>query len=223
MSLTLPTDYPDAKRISSDPPVFLFEEFFTPDECAHLIELSRPHMRRAVVSGGDEGVESDGRTGGVHWIQHATTPITEAISARMSKLVGIPLLNAESIQVINYGAGQEYKPHYDAWMPDTEAGARCLSRGGQRLVTGLVYLAEVAEGGGTFFPRLDIEVLPRLGRMVLFHNCYAGSSERHPDSLHGGMPPISGVKWACNFWFRESPYQTQQQDPMRPSESTRRF
>ncbi len=27
--------------------------------------------------------------------------------------VGLPLVNAESVQVINYGAGQEYQPHFD--------------------------------------------------------------------------------------------------------------
>jgi prolyl 4-hydroxylase len=219
----LKSEYPGANRINGEPPIYLFEDFLSPAECSHLVELAEPHMRRAVVSGGTEGVESDGRTGGVHWILHRHDAIAESISLRMAELVGLPLVNAESIQVINYGAGQEYKPHYDAWVPDTETGRRCLSKGGQRLVTCLIYLGEVAAGGGTFFPRLDMEVMPKLGRMALFHNCYEGTTQRHPASLHGGMPPESGTKWACNFWFRESPYQDLGRNSQQPSASTRRF
>ena len=222
MSIQLRRDYPDSNCINDEPLVFLFEEYLSAQECDHLVELARPHMRRAFVSGGEEGVESDGRTGGVHWIPHNTTDITAGLSARIAGLLGIPLVNAESIQVINYGPGQEYKPHYDAWVPGTETGDRCLARGGQRMVTCLIYLSEVAEGGGTFFPRLDMEVMPRPGRMVLFHNCYEGTTERHPDSLHGGMPPTDGMKWACNFWFRESAYQDARGSSA-PSASTRRF
>jgi prolyl 4-hydroxylase len=223
MNTELKSDYPGAQQINDEPPVYLFENFLSAAECEHLVELSRPHMQRAVVSGGDEGVESEGRTGGVHWIAHGHDAISTGFSSRVAALVGLPLVNAESIQVINYGAGQEYRPHFDAWVADTEAGARCLARGGQRLITCLLYLSEVDAGGGTFFPKMDVEVMPRLGRMVLFHNCYGNSSRRHPASLHGGMPPESGVKWACNFWFRESAYQQQQRDPMKPSATTRRF
>ncbi len=222
MTIRLRDDYPGSNRINEEPTVYLFEDYFSGEECEHLIELAKPHMRRAFVSGGEEGVESDGRTGGVHWIAHNSTPMTAAISVRVSRLLGIPLLNAESIQVINYGPGQEYKPHYDAWVPGTETGDRCLARGGQRMVTCLAYLSEVAEGGGTFFPKLDMEIMPKPGRMVLFHNCYQGTTERHPHSLHGGMPPADGMKWACNFWFRESPYQDAPTS-MTPSATTRRF
>ncbi len=223
MSTQLKKDYPHSQRINDEPPVYLFEEFLSREECEHLIELARPHMQRAVVSGGEDGVESDGRTGGVHWIVHDHDELTSGISNRLADLVGLPLVNAESIQVINYGAGQEYKPHFDAWVPDTEAGARCLARGGQRLITCLLYLCDLDAGGGTFFPKMDVEVMPKLGRMVLFHNCYENSSERHPASLHGGMPPDAGMKWACNFWFRENAYQQVARDPTKPSASTKRY
>jgi prolyl 4-hydroxylase len=215
-------DYPGGNQIADDPPVFLFDDFLSSDECAHLVELSEPHMTRAVVSGGIEGVESNGRTGGVNWVAHDQTPTALTISTRIADLVGLPLVNAEALQVINYGPGEEYRPHYDAWEAGTETGDRCLARGGQRLVTCLIYLGRVDAGGGTFFPRLDIEVLPRSGRMVLFHNCYAGTSERHPGSLHGGMPPEAGTKWACNLWFRAESFRDAN-PPTRPTSSTRRF
>ncbi len=214
--------YPGADRIAEEPPVYLLENYLTPAECTHLIEMSEPNMKRAVVTGGDDGVESEGRTGGVNWVQHDTTPTTLAISERTAELVGFPLDNAESLQVINYGPGQEYKPHYDAWVEGTETGDRCLARGGQRLVSCLFYLNVVEGGGGTFFPRLDIEVLPRPGRLLIFHNCHPGSTYRHPASLHGGMPPVAGTKWACNLWFRADNFR-RANPPLRPSATTRRF
>jgi prolyl 4-hydroxylase len=217
----LRADYPGGNRINEEPPVYLFENFLTAEDCAYLVELSQPHMQRAVVSGGDEGVQSDGRTGQVHWIAHDLTPDTARISRQFADLVELPLENAESIQVISYGPGQEYKAHYDAWVAGTETGDRCLARGGQRLVTCLAYLCDVEEGGGTFFPRLDMEVMPRCGRMVLFHNCHEGRTERHPASLHGGMPPRAGTKWACNVWFREGPYRIERED--QPTATTRRY
>ena len=206
-------NYPGAERIADEPPVFLFEDYLSQAECDHLIELSAANMKRAVVSGGTEGVESDGRTGGVHWLLHDETPITLALSRRIAGLVGLPLDNAESLQVINYGPGEEYRSHYDAWVPGTETGDRCMSRGGQRLVTCLMYLESAESGGYTFFPRLDIEVLPRPRRMLLFHNCYPGTVERHPGALHGGMAPDAGTKWACNLWFRADRFR----DPCPPT------
>lgn len=214
--------YPGGNQIGEAPLVYLFEDFLSAEECAHLIEISEPHMSRSLVSGGDQGVESDGRTGSVHWVPHGETPTTQSIARRTAELVGLPLENAESIQVISYGAGQEYKPHYDAWVAGTETGDRCLARGGQRLVTCLFYLNGLEGGGGTFFPRLDMEVMPKAGRMVLFHNCFPGTTERHDGSLHGGMPPEDGIKWACNLWFRARAYQ-QGSPPQRPTSSTRRI
>lgn len=205
MSAGLRQEYTGGSRLADDPLIYLFEEYLSRAECEHLIELSQPHMQRAVVSGGTEGVQSDGRTGRACWLQHGETATTRSISERTAGLVGLPLANAESIQVISYSPGEEYKPHYDAWEAGTEAGNRCLARGGQRLVTCLFYLSS-AEGGSTCFPGLELVIHPSPGRMVLFHNCYPGTALRHPGSLHGGMPPSAGTKWACNIWFRARNY-----------------
>ncbi len=222
MRPALRQQYPDGRRIADAPAVFLFEAFLSEVECDHLIALAEPHLTPSLVSGEDAGVKSEGRTGGVHWVAHDTSAITAELCARVATLVGLPLEHAESLQVINYGPGQRYRPHYDAWEAGTETGDRCLSRGGQRLLTCLCYLNAVDAGGGTFFPRLDIEVMPKPGRMLLFHNCHDDSDVRHPDSLHGGMPPESGTKWACNIWFRE---QSLRPKPVAetPGASTKRF
>ena len=83
-----------------------------------------------------------------------------------------------------------------------------MAKGGQRLITSLIYLEGVDEGGGTTFPRLNLDVQAVRGNMLLFHNCEPFSNIRHPASLHGGQPVLSGEKWACNLWFRERPYRS---------------
>jgi prolyl 4-hydroxylase len=130
---------------------------------------------------------------------------------RVSNLVGIPVRHAESLQVVHYGETQEYKPHFDAYDMTTEKGQQRTAKGGQRLVTALMYLNEVEDGGGTIFPKLDLEVEARPGRMVIFHNVGDNDLEdltRHRHSLHGGSPVWGGQKWACNLWFRQFPYDT---------------
>jgi len=207
MEIRIPIGYPSGQHINTTPPIHIFDDFLKKTEIHNLIQAAKPLMQRAKVSYENEGKESDGRTGKNCWIQHKHNPIISRLTKRVSKLIGIPLINAEPIQVIHYGPQQKYETHFDAWKHGTAAGERCMQKGGQRLVTCLLYFNTVKEGGGTGFPELDIEVEAKEGRMVVFHNCHLNSNERHPHSLHGGMPVTKGEKWACNLWFREGAFQ----------------
>ena len=84
-----------------------------------------------------------------------------------------------------------------------------MQRGGQRLVTALRYLYDVEGGGCTRFTNLQLDVQPVKGSLLLFHNCERGSSKRHSDGLHAGMPVTAGEKWAANLWFRQRDYRWQ--------------
>jgi len=201
-----PIQSDNGQLLSIDPLLCVFDDFVNDEEIAHLLQASATLLAPALVTGPADGVPSKRRTGRNCWIPHKHDPIIAALCERVSALAGLPLLQAESLQLIHYDENQEYAPHYDAWDADTEAGQRCMKRGGQRLITCLLYLNDVPEGGGTTFPKLKLEVAARKGRMVLFHNCILGSSVRHINSLHGGMPVLNGEKWACNLWFREHKY-----------------
>lgn len=213
MPVTLQQEYALSHELHQEPLVAILEDFVTPQEVDSLVGAAESQLQRAYVSSDKQGVTSAGRTGSNCWIKHHHNPVISGLSQRVSALVGIPLVNAESLQVIHYGEAQEYAAHYDAWTPDTERGQRCMTRGGQRLVTCLLYLNDVQGGGGTGFPNLKLTVAARKGRLLVFHNCYPDTNQRHPDSLHGGLPVEQGEKWACNFWFREAPYQRAQPAP----------
>ena len=69
------------------------------------------------------------------------------------------------------------------------------------MVIWLLFLTDVEDGGGTSFPILGMEIGAKKGWMVQFHNSHEGSTARHRDSLHGGMPVLKGEKWLVIFGF----------------------
>ncbi len=190
--------------LSEEPLIFAIDNFLTEEECEHFIDIAKPNMKRAFVSDNKVGVFSAGRTGSNTWIKHNTDKITKKIAMKVSIILKIPMENAESFQAIHYDVSQRYNQHYDGYKKeDTEKCKRCLKYGGQRIVTALLYLNDVEEGGGTSFPNLNIISNAKKGKMIVFENCIKGTTDIHPNSLHAGMPVIKGEKYAINLWFRE--------------------
>ncbi len=70
-------------------------------------------------------------------------------------MTGIPKGNYESFQVVQYQEGQYYKPHHDSSNANKDRIA------GHRVLTFLLYLNDVGEGGETKFPDLGIAVKPK--------------------------------------------------------------
>ena len=202
-TIQLKSEYEGAEVFSSEPLVAVRNDVISPIECAYLIELAKPHIKRAGVVL-DEGFKpSDGRTGSNHWLKYDEDDVVKSIGQRIADIVDLPLENAESMQIIHYGPEQEYRPHFDAFDLSLARGQKAAQWGGQRLVTALVYLNTVESGGATQFPKLGITVPATPGRMVIFHNTTEDISGPHPLSLHAGMPVEAGEKWAFNLWFRQ--------------------
>lgn len=197
--------YEGGMVLSEQLPVAVIDHFITPDECADLIDRAATQMQRATVSLDDASAVVPGRSGENCWLWYQDDAQVREIGERVARLVGIPLENAEAFQVLRYGPGSEYRAHYDAYDLGTARGRRCCRRGGQRVVTALLYLNSVEEGGETAFPRLGVKVAPALGRLVVFNNVDENQGRPHPSSLHAGMPVLQGEKWAGNFWFHQYP------------------
>ena len=187
--------------------MYIIDDFLSNEECDYMIEIGKENLKRARVSDESEknGVISTGRTGSNNWVPHNKSKKSKEIADRFSELVNIPLVNAENFQIIHYSQTQEYKMHYDGWEHNkSEKTLRNIKYGGQRIYTCLCYLNDVEEGGGTSFDKLKIDVKAKKGRILVFKNVLNGSNERHPLSLHAGMPVIKGEKYAFNLWFREA-------------------
>ncbi|RRD55869.1 2-oxoglutarate-dependent dioxygenase [Comamonadaceae bacterium OH2545_COT-014] len=187
------------------PRVVIFGGLLSDEECDALIEAARPRLSRSLTvatkTGGEE-VNPD-RTSQGMFFQRGENDLVARIEARIARLVNWPVQNGEGIQVLHYGPGAEYKPHYDYFDPAEPGTATITRRGGQRVGTVVMYLNEPEKGGGTTFPNAHFEVAPKRGNAVFF------SYERpHPSTktLHGGAPVIAGEKWIATKWMREGEF-----------------
>ena len=69
-TIQLKGQYEAATVYSSDPLVAVRDNVISPIECLYLIELAKPHIKRAGVVLDDGYKESDGRTGSNHWLKY---------------------------------------------------------------------------------------------------------------------------------------------------------
>lgn len=193
------------KILYTDPHIFTVSNFLSDDECNHFITKANDiNFARSMVSDDKQGMYSNGRTSSNVWLKHNTDEITLDVGERISKIVNIPLENAENYQVIRYNLNQEYRQHYDTWSHDnSEKTYRCMKWGGARLKTAIVYLNDVTKGGETKFTKLNISVSPEKGKLLVFDNVYKNTHDRHLLSEHAGLPVLKGEKYAFNLWFKE--------------------
>ncbi|HMA10231.1 MAG TPA: 2OG-Fe(II) oxygenase [Ramlibacter sp.] len=185
-----------------EPRVVVFGGLLSDEECEALIEMARPRLARsltvATATGGEE-VNAE-RTSNGMFFRQAENELVRRIESRIARLVNWPQENGEGLQILHYRPGTEYRPHYDYFDPDQPGTPTILKRGGQRVATLVMYLAEPEKGGGTVFPDVHLEVAPKRGNAVFF------TYERpHPSTrtLHGGSPVLAGEKWIATKWLRE--------------------
>ena len=187
------------------PRVVVFGGLLSDDECDALIAAATPRMARSETvvnaTGGNEINPS--RTSEGMFFGRGESPLCQRIEARIAALLNWPVVNGEGLQVLHYRPGAEYKPHHDYFDPTQPGMAAVLARGGQRLATLVIYLNTPAQGGGTTFPDVGLEVAPVKGNAVFFSYDRPDASTR---TLHGGAPVISGEKWVATKWLREGEF-----------------
>jgi prolyl 4-hydroxylase len=185
-----------------DPRVVVFGNLLSDQECEELIELAKPRLARSLTvqtkTGGEE-VNAD-RTSNGMFFQRGENELVQRIEQRIARLVNWPEENGEGLQILQYGPGAEYKPHYDYFDPAEPGTPTILKRGGQRVGTIVMYLGEPEKGGGTVFPDVHLEVAPKRGNAVFFSYTRPHPSTR---TLHGGSPVLQGEKWIATKWLRE--------------------
>jgi hypothetical protein len=108
------------------------------------------------------------------------------------------------LQVGRYLPSQQYLQHFDAFDLSNEDGRRFASNGGQRTVTVLTYLNDVAIGGATAFPNLNLQVQPRRGMaLVFFPSTLDGLLDKM--ALHAALPAVD-IKYVSQVWIRQTNY-----------------
>lgn len=187
------------------PRIVVFGNLLSVQECEKLIELASPRLNRSTVVHNATGTNQThaGRTSEGMFFEPGEYRLIQTIERRLAKLVNWPIENGEGMQILRYGPGTQYEPHYDYFLPD-EAGTQIiLQRGGQRVGSLVMYLNTPIQGGGTVFPDVQLEVAPQRGNAVFFSYDRPHSSTK---TLHGGAPVILGEKWVATKWFREGKF-----------------
>ncbi|KAG2494060.1 hypothetical protein HYH03_007704 [Edaphochlamys debaryana] len=216
---------PWVQQVGLRPRSYLFHNFLTKAEIAHMIKLAAPKLKRSTVVGSKgQGVVDEIRTSYGMFIRRLADPIVTRIEKRVSIFTQIPVENQEDIQVLRYGHGQTYGAHYDSGGSPDHVGPKW------RLATMLLYLSDVEEGGETAFPqgsvwydpalpaaiekaqgpfsecaRGHVAAKPKAGDAVLFYSFFPNNT-MDPAGMHTGCPVIKGVKWAAPVWMHDIPF-----------------
>jgi prolyl 4-hydroxylase len=181
--------------IGTKPDVTLFRSFLSPAECAQLATVARDLLEPAQIV--------DPVTG-VHRLDPVRTSlgavigptrenlVIAAINRRMAAISDSAWDQGESLSILCYQPGQQYRPHHDG-LPGVA---------NQRIKTLIVYLNEGYEGGETQFLASGLRVEGRAGDAILFSNVDADGSI-DPLSRHAGLPVTNGNKWIATRWIRQ--------------------
>lgn len=183
------------------PRIVVFRDMLSEAECEALIESARPRLSRSetVVNRTGASEVNAARTSQGMFFTRGEGELVSAIEARIEALLNWPVERGEGLQVLRYGPGAEYRPHFDYFDPAQPGSQAILKRGGQRVGTVLMYLNTPDSGGATTFPDAGIEVQALRGSAVFF--AY-GQPSPLTRTLHGGAPVLSGEKWVATKWLR---------------------
>jgi len=193
-----PTALATPERLSDTPFVQFYRGLVTAEDCAHIISVAEPLMEPSFVVDPANGrhMANPVRTSDGTVIGPAREDLViRAINKRLAAASSTDVLQGETLSVLRYAPGQQYRMHMDA-MPSTP---------NQRIKTMIVYLNDGYAGGETMFESNGLKVAGRTGDVVLFDNVLP-DGRADPASRHAGLPVTSGIKRIATRWIRAQPY-----------------
>ena len=195
---------PHARKIESDKAdLYIVDDFLNPSECEELIRLIKSDLSPSTVVANQEQAgfgATENRTSSSCNFFSQSSPLVSDVESRICNYLGITASFSERLQGQFYEQGQEFKPHFD-YFPEDDLGSEIVGPGGQRTMTCIILLNDVAQGGHLEFPNIGQSIEPRPGRMVVWNNLYA-SGKPNPATLHAGALIKQGTKAIVTKWFR---------------------
>lgn len=194
-----------------NPLITTIYDVITHDEAKLFIELASPRLSRSQVklkntTDLNKGMIDDQRISETAWISDFHDSRIRRISKRIQHITGLSTSDndAEPFQVVNYGIGGQYSPHYDFLLSADQVQllVNDTDFNGNRVVTFILYLSDVDEGGATIFPKCQVAVHPLRGSATMWYNLNTSGIPDY-ETLHGGCPVLYGSKWIANKWILE--------------------
>jgi len=210
-----PIELPDPSSIAAQwetlwpsPRIECCPGFLNAETASYIIDVGTPRLKPSEVI----GTLKDGTTtrSQIRTSSSAFFPadlvdsVVRNVERRLCRYLKKPLCESEPCNLLHYSPGQEYQHHYDYFDPRVPTAPALMKCGGQRNMSVVMNLRDVAGGGETDFPKLPLRVPPRQGDALLFHNCDVQGNP-DPRSLHAGLPVTSGEKCVLVKWYRERP------------------
>ncbi|KAM9852877.1 prolyl 4-hydroxylase subunit alpha-3 [Aulostomus maculatus] len=203
--------------LSLQPYVALYHNFITDAETEDIKRLAQPGLRRSVVATGEKQATADYRISKSAWLKGSGHSIVEKLDQRISMLTGLNVTHpyAEYLQVVNYGIGGHYEPHFDhATSPSSPV---FKLKTGNRVATFMIYLSSVEAGGSTAFIYANFSV-PVMEKSAIFWWNLHRNGQGNDDTLHAGCPVLIGDKWVANKWIHEHGQEFQHRCSLNPEE-----
>ena len=198
---------PESKQISAAPTLVEFKNLLSEEECDYMVGLAGPLVTHTKVFNPLTGAMqmNSVRTASEapFWLVNQNLTV-HCLNVRMAKAAGLPMACGETMNVLMYRQGEEYRPHFDFFSENVQS-IPDFAKSGQRIRTLLTYLNDDFVAGQTHFLSPGLKYRGRVGDAVLFHNVLEdGSPDR--TTKHAGLPVEQGVKWLASKWFRERKY-----------------
>eukprot|EP00798_Chlamydomonas_sp_ICE-L_P021601 gene21601-28601_t len=203
------------QTISWKPRAFVYHNFLSHSEAAHIISLASPQMKRSTVVGGPNSTDlvvDNLRTSAGTFLDRNQDSVISAIEQRLAVWSQVPPSHQEGLQVLRYGPTNKYGPHTDGFM---------------RVISVLIYFVAPEEGGETAFPMSDawlhkematqqgnlsscaqghVAYKPKVGDALMFYDMDPTYTETDSFAQHTGCPVLKGVKWNAVKWIHGAPY-----------------
>ncbi|KAM4627875.1 prolyl 4-hydroxylase subunit alpha-3 [Polymixia lowei] len=203
--------------LSLQPYVVLYHNFVTDTEAKDIKLSAQPGLRRSVVASGEKQETADYRISKSAWLKGSAHTIVGQLDQRISLLTGLNVHPpyGEYLQVVNYGIGGHYEPHFDH---ATSASSPLFKlKTGNRAATFMIYLSSVEAGGSTAFIYANFSI-PVVENAAIFWWNLHRNGQGDGDTLHAGCPVLVGDKWVANKWIHEHGQEFQRRCSLNPEE-----
>uniref|UniRef100_A0AAR5PBD1 Fe2OG dioxygenase domain-containing protein n=1 Tax=Dendroctonus ponderosae TaxID=77166 RepID=A0AAR5PBD1_DENPD len=168
-----------------------------------IAQFDHFQFRRATVQNSQTGAleTAQYRISKSAWLKNEEHKHIADVARRVEDMTGLSMETAEELQVVNYGIGGHYEPHFDFARKEETNAFQNLGTG-NRIATVLFYMSDVVQGGATVFPMARTALWPKKGTAAFWFNLFP-SGDGDKRTRHAACPVLAGSKWVSNKWIHE--------------------
>jgi cold shock CspA family protein len=119
----------------------------------------------------------------------------DILATALVKTLGRPYALIESIDILYYQKGHYMTPHHD--YPYNPRRLDYYRKAGTRDAVALIYLNDNFEGGETYFPKLELSITPKTGRLSIWN--HTDDNFLNWNLVHESKEILEGEKFAVIF------------------------